>query len=182
MDIPVFDFNNPWVAIIQIALAYVLPLLTGLVSDRLAKASYKVLLLGVLNIISAGLTWLLDIALAQAWATIDYTALINVVVNAALTFFLAQGVYQGIIKPTGQADRVARAGISLIPADPDRALAEAQTNAEAARSTIAERSASAEVIAKRIVTEAIAESEKKILTAAKRSATTAVNKAMATQA
>lgn len=182
MDIPVFDFNNPWVAIIQLALAYALPLLTGLVSDRLAKAPYKVILLGVLNIIGAALTWLLDIAIAEAWATLDYTALINVVVNAALTFFLAQGVYQGIIKPTGQAERVARSGISLIPADPDRALAEAQAHAEAARSTIAERSASAEVIAKRIVEGAIAESEKKILASAKRSATAAVKKAMATQA
>lgn len=166
MDIPVFDFNNPWVAIIQLALAYALPLLTGLVSDRLAKASYKVILLGVFNIIGAGLTWLLDIALTQAWATIDYTALINVVVNAALTFFLAQGVYQGIIKPTGQAARVARSGISLIPADPDRALAEDQANA----------------LLTAVVTEAIAESEKKILASAKRSATTAINKAMAAQA
>jgi hypothetical protein len=139
MDIPVFDFNNPWVAIIQLALAYLLPLLTGLVSDKLAKAAYKIVLLGVLNVIGAALTWLLDVAIAQAWATLDWTAFINVVVNAALTFFLAQGVYQGIIKPTGQAERVQSAGVSLIPADPQRELEAAQATAEAYRDTIAAR-------------------------------------------
>ncbi len=129
MDIPVFDFNNPWVAIIQLALAYLLPLLTGLVSDRLAKAAYKVILLGVLNVLGAALTFLLDVAIAQAWGTLDWTALINVIVNAALTFFLAQGVYQGIIKPTGQAEKVQAAGVSLIPADPARELEAAQNRA-----------------------------------------------------
>lgn len=150
MDIPVFDFNNPWVAIIQLALAYLLPLLTGLVSDRLAKAAYKVILLGVLNVIGAALTWLLDVAIAQAWATLDWTAFINVVVNAALTFFLAQGVYQGIIKPTGQAEKAQTAGVSLIPADPQREREAAQAAAEAYRDTIAARNASTEAVASRV--------------------------------
>ena len=178
MDIPVFDFNNPWVAIIQLALAYVLPLLTGLVSDRLAKAAYKVILLGVLNVIGAGLTWLLDIAIAQSWATLDWTALINVVVNAALTFFLAQGAYQGIIKPTGQAAAVANSGVSLIPADPARKLAEAQASAEAARNTIAERAAAAEVVATRVATAVVEEK----LAAAKTTTRKTTTKAASTKA
>lgn len=157
MDIPVFDFNNPWVALIQLALAYLLPLLTGLVSDKLAKPVYKIAALGVLNIIGAGLTWLLDIAISQAWSTLDYTALINVVVNAALTFFLAQGVYQGIIKPTGQAAAVANAGVSIIPADPQLELEAAQAHSEAAQETLARRISTAEAVATRVATAVVEE-------------------------
>lgn len=128
-QIPVFDFNNPWVAIIQLALAYLLPLLTGLVSDKFAKAAHKIVLLGVLNVVGAGLTYLLDVAIAQSWATLDWTALGNIVVNAALTFFLAQGVYQGIIKPTGQAEYVQTHGVTWVHADAQRA-AEAEASTE----------------------------------------------------
>jgi|GEM_PF-4316489 len=103
--IPVFDFNNPWVAVIQIALIYVLPRITGLVTDKLTASGLKIIVLGALVVAATALTWLLDIAVAQAWATIDYTALINVLVNSALTFFLAQAAFTGIIKPLGQSER-----------------------------------------------------------------------------
>jgi hypothetical protein len=103
--IPVFDFANPWVAIIQIALIYLIPRLTGLVTDKLTASGLKIATLGILVVVASSLTWLLDIAVAQAWASIDYTALINVAVNSALTFFLAQGAFVGIIKPLGQSDR-----------------------------------------------------------------------------
>lgn len=139
--IPVFDFASPWVAVIQIVLIYLLPRLVGLISDKLAKSSWKIIALGVVTIIASGLTWLLDVALADAWATLDWTALINVLVNSALTFFLAQGVYQGILKPTGSAARDAERGVSLIPADPvkEREVAEEKRAAAAAESTIASR-------------------------------------------
>jgi hypothetical protein len=170
VDIPVFDFNNPWVALIQLALAYLLPLLTGLVSDKLAKPVFKIAALGVLNIIGAALTWLLDVAIASAWDTLDGTALINVIVNAALTFFLAQGVYQGIIKPTGQAAAVANAGVSLIPADPQRELEAAQAHADEARETLARRISTAEAVATRVATAVV---EEKLAAAKKPRASTA---------
>jgi len=109
--IPVFDFANPWVALIQLALFYVLPRIVGLVTDRLTKASVKIVLLGVLAVVTSTLTWLLDVAVAQGWATLDWTALINVIVNAAITFALANSVYRGVIKPTGQAEKDADSNV-----------------------------------------------------------------------
>jgi hypothetical protein len=103
--IPVFDFANPWVALIQIVLFYVLPRLVGLVTSKTTSSGTKVALLGVLTLVASALTWLLDVAVASTWDTMDYTALINVVVNAAITFALANGIFQGVIKPTGQAER-----------------------------------------------------------------------------
>lgn len=101
--IPVFDFVNPWVALIQLTLFYVLPRVVGLVTDKLTKPTVKIVLLGVLAVVTSALTWLLDVAVANGWAALDWTALVNVVVNAAITFTLANSVYRGVIKPTGQA-------------------------------------------------------------------------------
>lgn len=103
--IPVFDFSNPWIALIQLILFYVLPRLVGLVTDATTKPGIKVALLGLLAVATSALTWLLDVALANGWAALDWTALINVVVNAAITFALANSIYRGVIKPTGQAAR-----------------------------------------------------------------------------
>ena len=102
--IPMFDFHTPWVALIQLALTYFLPRLTGLVTDKLTASSIKIAVLGGLSVIASALTWLLDVAIANAWTTLDWTALINVIVNAALTFAVAQGVFKGVIVPLGQAD------------------------------------------------------------------------------
>lgn len=101
--IPVFDFDNPWVALIQLVLFYLLPRLVGLVTDKLANPWVKVLLLGILAVVGSALTSLLDVAVADGWATLDWSSIITVVVNAAITFALANAVYQGVIKPTGQA-------------------------------------------------------------------------------
>ena len=132
MDIPVFDFANPWVALIQLALLYVLPRIVGLVTDRLTKSLVKVLILGGLTVVTSALTWLLDVAIASAWESLDYTAFINVVVNAVITFALAQGVYAGVIKPLGQADRdAASTAIKLVGPDPQREYEESTARAAA---------------------------------------------------
>lgn len=102
---PAFDFHQPWVALIQLALTYLLPRLTGLVTDRLAAPKVKIAVLGVLAVLASALTYLLAVAVANTWATLNWTTLLNVVVNAALTFALAQGVFKGVIVPTGQAAR-----------------------------------------------------------------------------
>ena len=105
---PVFDFANPWVALIQLTLLYVLPRLVGLVTDKATDPRVKIVLLGLLAVVTSALTWLLDVAVANGWATLDWTALVNVVVNAAITFALANAVYRGVIKPTGQAEADAK--------------------------------------------------------------------------
>jgi predicted Na+-dependent transporter len=123
--IPVFDFNNPWVALIQIVLFYVLPRVVGLVTDRLTASVVKIILLGALSVVGSALTWLLDVAVANSWATLDWTALVNVIVNAAITFALAQGVYKGVIVPLGQNKKDAESTvIQFIPADPKLVAAE----------------------------------------------------------
>ena len=122
--IPVFDFANPWVAIIQLTLIYLLPRLTGLVTDKLTASGLKIAILGALMVVASTLTFLLDVAIAQSWSELDYTALINVAVNAAITFFLAQGAYTGIIKPLGQSDRdAASTAIQVVGASDSRVLA-----------------------------------------------------------
>jgi hypothetical protein len=144
--IPVFDFANPWVAVIQLALVYFLPRLTGLVTDRLTASIWKIVTLGILTVVGSGLTWLLDIAVSNSWVTLDYTALINVLVNSALTFFLAQGVFTGIIKPLGQAQKdAANETVKFIGPDPKLVMQEAFEKADAARTDIAQREVAAKV-------------------------------------
>ena len=149
---PPLDFNNPAFALIQLALAYFLPILTGLISDRYAKASWKIIALGALTVITAALVFLSDIALANAWATLNWVDLINVIVNAGLTFLLAQGAYQGIIKPTGQAAAIADHGVSIVPADRQLELAAAVAESEQARETLARRVSTTEAVATRVAT------------------------------
>ena len=105
---PAFDFHQPWVALIQLALTYFLPRLTGLVTDSGVGAKVKIAVLGVLTVLASALTYLLAIAVANSWATLDWTALLNVIVNAALTFALAQGVFKGVIVPSGAAEKDAK--------------------------------------------------------------------------
>jgi hypothetical protein len=114
--IPVFDFANPWVAIIQIVLFYLLPRIVGLVSDGSASTLAKGLLLGALSVLASALTFLLDVAVASTWATLDWTAFINVVVNAAITWVIAQQLFDRVIKPSGQAAFDSAHGVSLLPA------------------------------------------------------------------
>ena len=126
--VPIFDFHAPWVALIQLALIYFLPRLTGLVTDRWTASGVKIAVLGALSVITSALTWLLDVAVANAWAALDWVALVNVIVNAALTFAIAQGVFKGVIVPLGQANRDADSNvIQLFGASPERAAAATTT-------------------------------------------------------
>lgn len=102
MDNPLLDFHQPWVALITLALTYLLPRLTGLVTTKVASAGTKIAVLGVLSIVTQALTYLLTIAVANSWATLDWTALVNVIVNAGLTFAIANGVFAGVIVPLKQ--------------------------------------------------------------------------------
>jgi hypothetical protein len=101
-DIPVLDFHTPVVALIQLVLFVGLPWLVGQITDKLTASRVKVILLGSLTLLGVILTRLLDIAIADAWATVDWIALINVAVNWAVGWALAQSLgYNAILKPTG---------------------------------------------------------------------------------
>src|SRR5690606_5125034 len=119
----------------------------GLVSDRLAASLKKTALLGALSVIASALTFLLDVAVADAWATLSWVALVNVIVNAAIVWVLSQQVFDRIIKPSGQAERDALGGVSLLKADPERTIEDARTQAESDASMIANRNALIEVAA-----------------------------------
>lgn len=125
-EIPVFDFHSPWVALIQLALFWLLPWLTGLLTDRYTSAKVKIAVLGVSTVLASALTWLLDVALADGWATLDWAALVEVIVNAALTFALANAVHRGVNVPTGIAAAAQESNvIQLFKADPARIPARA---------------------------------------------------------
>jgi hypothetical protein len=111
-----FDYNNPWVFAIQVALVYILPRVVGLISDKFAAGLAKAFALGVLSVIGSGLTWLLDVAVGGHWETANWTDLITVLVNAGFTWVVAQQVFDRFLKPSGVAAADAERGLSIIPA------------------------------------------------------------------
>ena len=102
--VPIFDFNTPWVALIQIALFVLLPQLVGLVTDKLTDPKVKTLLLGGLTLVSSALTFVLDYAVSDTWATFDPIALVNLVVNFVITWGLANAFYGRVLKPLGATE------------------------------------------------------------------------------
>jgi len=101
---PVFDFHNPWVAIIQLALFFALPQLVALVTVKLTSAKIKTWLLAGLTLVGVVLTWLLDIAVADAWASLDWTELTGIVVNWVVAWLLSNAAYKGVLKPSGATE------------------------------------------------------------------------------
>lgn len=154
---PVFDAAHPWVAIIQLSLTYLLPRLTGLVTDRLANPVAKMLTLGVLTLAASAGNFALGYAVADTWSQFDWTAFLNLLVNAAITYALAQGVYRGVIVPSGQAAKDAVRGVSIIPADKERVADEKAALAVAQVDTIAERNATVEKLVDAKVAAALSE-------------------------
>lgn len=120
--IPIFDFHEPWVALIQLALFFALPQLVGLITVKLTSARIKAWLLAGLTLLGVILTWLLDIAVADAWATLDWTELVNITVNWVVAWLLSNAAYKGFLVPTGAADRAAEnTTIKIFGPDPERA-------------------------------------------------------------
>lgn len=134
--IPVFDFNNPWVAIIQIALLFVLPKVTQKIVSLWADGLTKTAVLGVLSVLASGLTWLLDVAVANAWASADWTALINVLVNALLVWGLGSRFFDNVISKSANYKESAQTGLNLFE-NPQKRYAAAKAEAEKAAAEIA---------------------------------------------
>lgn len=157
-EIPVFDLQNPWVGLIQLALFYILPRLTGLVTDRLSKPAWKIATLGVLSVLGTVLTRLLDVAVANGWSTLDWMSLFNLVINAGVVFIFSNVIYKTVIVPTGQNEKDARnETFKIIGPDPKRVFEEAVLKSAAAADTIANRAASAEVVARQVATAVVEE-------------------------
>ena len=115
-----FAFTLPLPLILQLLIAAVLPLLVGLVTNRVTSSGKKAILLLVLSIITAGLNDLLTSVKA------DQTFDIGLWLVAAVGTFLASGAFHLILwKPTGIA-AAAQDAISatqptgqIITGDPD---------------------------------------------------------------
>ena len=87
-DIPVFDFSQGWVAILQVMLAIVIPVLVGLVTDRLTASWVKALVLAVLSALSVLVTSLLEVLTGGGtFESFDW-------VNAVGTFIVSVGIAQ----------------------------------------------------------------------------------------
>jgi len=103
----IFAFTLPLPLILQLLIAAVLPLLVGLVTNRVTAAAKKAVLLLVLSIIAAGLNDLLTSVKA------DQPFDLGLWLVAAIGTFLASGAFHLILwKPTG----VAAAAQDAIPA------------------------------------------------------------------
>ena len=87
-DIPVFDFSQGWVAILQVMLAIVIPVLVGLVTDRLTASWVKALILAALSALSVLVTSLLEVLTGGGtFESFDW-------VNAVGTFIVSVGIAQ----------------------------------------------------------------------------------------
>lgn len=118
-----FDFHQPWVALIQIALMFVLPTVVGLVTDKLSASGLKVGLLGGLSLATSLLTMLLD---SQVSGT-QYDWL-NVIINGVLTWGLSIAAYIGVLKPTGVIDKAQKSNVvQMFQASPARIAAIAES-------------------------------------------------------
>lgn len=111
--LPFFDFNNPWVSLIQLALVFFLPRLVGWVTDRYAEGWKKAVLLGVLALAGSVLTFLLDVAVANAWATLDWIALLNLIINFVITWAAANATYLGFLSKLPSTERSQAGGLHL---------------------------------------------------------------------
>jgi hypothetical protein len=132
-SIPVFDFNTPWVALIQIALFVALPQLVGLVTDKLTDAKVKTYLLGALTLVSTILTFLLDFAVADAWSTFEPVALVNIIVNFAITWAAANAFYKGVLVPTGASEAAQESNVIQLFGPSEERLAAAAAAPKSAR-------------------------------------------------
>lgn len=122
MDIPIFDFSGmPILAIVQFALVIALPILVGLVTDRLSAGWVKVALLGGLTFVATILTAILA---AGGLDGVDWP---NVVGNALVTWFLAIAAHLGILKPLGVTAKAQESNVvQFIPKSAKRVAAEEQ--------------------------------------------------------
>lgn len=99
------QFTLDGAAVVQLLVAFILPVLVGLVTTRVTKASTKAVLLAVLALVTSVLVSLG--AAIQEGVTFD----LGVALLAAIpTFVVAVASHYGLWKPTGVADSAQAVG------------------------------------------------------------------------
>jgi hypothetical protein len=104
-------------SLLTVIVGVVLPILVGLVTKRVTRSEVQRVLLLVLALVGGALT-----SIIAAGGTFD---LGNVILNIAVCYFTGQTTYSTVLKPTGIADRLQRAGGVITAADPAKVAAEA---------------------------------------------------------
>lgn len=97
---PIFDFSQGWVSIIQLLLVLILPTVVGLVTDRLTATWVKALVLASLAAATTLLAGLLD-ALTLG-VQFDW---LNAVGTFVISVLVAQLSYLGLLKPWGVIEK-----------------------------------------------------------------------------
>jgi tetrahydromethanopterin S-methyltransferase subunit C len=105
------DITQPWVALIQVILVFVLPQLVGLITDKVSSSKLKTFLLALLTLLGVVGTRLLGVAVDDAWSTYDWNELINLVINWVLVWLLANSAYKGVLKPIGATEKAQESNV-----------------------------------------------------------------------
>lgn len=122
--LPVFDFDTPWVSLIQLGLFFLNPQLTGHFTDKLTNAKVKIAILGGLSLLGVVLTHLLDYAIADSWSQFDSTEFSGIVINFVFAWFLSQFAFDKILKPTGASAAAQESNIlKFVGPSPERVAA-----------------------------------------------------------
>jgi hypothetical protein len=100
-------FEIDWIAVLQIVIAFVLPVLVGVVTKTTTNSTLKVVLLGALALVTAFLTQWLDASIAGE--TFDAA---QALLSGLLTWGVAIAAHLGIWKPTGVTQRAQDLGTS----------------------------------------------------------------------
>lgn len=112
--VPVVAFTLDPLAVVQLCIAVVLPVLVGLVTTRVTSSGAKATLLAALSLFSS-----LLVELARA-LTDGVTYDLGVALLAALpAFVVSVATHYGLWKPTGVTDKVQAAGRHAAPTGPD---------------------------------------------------------------
>lgn len=109
-EFPGFDFNSPIIAMVQLGITMLLPLLVGLISTHFTHPGWKVAALGFLSLLGAlGTGWL------DATASgLEYDWLNNIA-NGVISWLFSIAAYYGIWKPPGITDRLQETNFHLLP-------------------------------------------------------------------
>lgn len=111
---PVVAFTLDPLAVVQLCVAVVLPVLVGLVTTRVTSSGAKAVLLAALSLLSS---LLLELARAL---TDGVTYDLGVALLTALpAFVISVATHYGLWKPTGISDRVQAVGRHAAPTGPD---------------------------------------------------------------
>lgn len=100
-----FEFTVDAIAVAQLMVAVVLPVLVGLVTTRVTASGLKAVILAALAVISAMITEAVDANMAGQAYDIGQG-----LINAIGTFVIAVAIHYGLWKPTGVSQRAQETG------------------------------------------------------------------------